>query len=106
MTTTRDDNDSCEGGVCPGCISAVQAVIDFDIGDGEEEFDQGFGDLIDDMHDAVGALHRAARERYTDKHDEIANSWEAATKLVRIHAAVDAVIRRGRELKEKVGSDD
>ncbi len=106
MTTTHDDDDSCRSGVCPGCIAAVQAAIDFDIGDGEEEFDQGFGDLIDDMHDALGALHRAARERYTDKHDEIANSWEAAEKLVRIAAAVTAAIHRGRELKEKVRVDD
>ena len=107
MNTIDDDragDDSCTNEACRGCISAVQAVIDFDIGDGEEEFDQGFGDLIDDMHDALAALHRAARERYTDKHDEIGNSWEAATKLVRIARAVEATIRLGRELREKTGN--
>lgn len=94
----HDDHETCADEVCPGCVAAVQAAIDFDIGDGEEEFDEGFGDLIDDMHDALAALHRAHREKYTDKHNEIANSSEAATKLVQIASAVAAAIRRGRDL--------
>lgn len=83
---------------CPGCIEAVQSMLDLDLGDGEEEFDQGFGDLIDDLHDALAALNRAARERYTNRHDEIANSFEAATKLVLIKNGVECVIRRAREI--------
>lgn len=82
-------------------IQAVQAVIDFDIGDGEEEFDHGFGDLVDDMHDALAALHRASRERYTLKHDEIANTHEAALKLFRIKNAIERLIVRGRDLMER-----
>jgi len=96
----QGDGTTCERDVCQGCINAVQAVIDFDIGDGEEEFDHGFGDLVDDMHDALAALHRAYRERYTSKHDEIANTHEAAMKLVRIKNAVEHLIARGRELIE------
>jgi hypothetical protein len=87
-----------DDGTCHGCICAVQAVLEFDIGDGHEEFDQGFGDLLDDLHDALAAIHRARREQFTSKHDEIANTWEAATKLVRIAAAVNHAIHRGREL--------
>jgi len=92
---------SRHSGACQGCVYAMQAVIDFDIGDGDEEFDQGFGDLIDDMHDALAALHRVRRERYTSKHNEIANSWEAAQKLVKIAAALYAAIQRGRDLTGK-----
>ncbi|MFM8494083.1 MAG: hypothetical protein ACKOEM_00960 [Planctomycetia bacterium] len=83
--------------VCRGCVCAVQAVLELDLADGEEEFDHGFGDLIDDLHDAVAAIHRAKREQFTSKHDEIANTWEAATKLVQIANAVSRKIQRGRE---------
>lgn len=100
----ESDHDHAIGkdGVCMGCISAVHAVLDFDIGDGEEEFDDGFGDLVDDMHDALAAINRARRERVSCKHDDIANSWEAATKLVRIAAAVHQVIARGRDLSGRL----
>lgn len=100
---------TCTDASCPGCIRAVQAALEFDIADGEEEFDEGFGDLIDDLHDATAAIHRARREKFTRKHDEIANSWEAATKLVKIAAAVAAVaatIQCGRKLTSEVGRDD
>jgi len=100
----HDDHDiDGDDTPCRGCICAVQSAIDFDLGDGEEEFDQGFGDLVDDLHDALAAINRARRERFTDKHDEIANSWEAATKLVRIKAAVQRAIERGRELSQPHG---
>ncbi len=94
----HDDHHTCTDDVCPGCVDAVQAAIEFDNGDGDRDWDRGFGDLIDHMHDAVAALHRLRRERWTDKHNDIANSWEAAEKLVQIAAAVAATIRRGRDL--------
>jgi|GEM_PF-2895385 hypothetical protein len=92
-TLHNDDN-----GPCRGCICAVQAALEFDINDGEEEFDQGFGDLLDDMHEAIAAIHRARRGQYTRKHKDIENSWEAAAKLVQIAVAVERAIQRGREL--------
>ena len=81
---------------CPGCVIALQSAMDFDIEDGAEEFDEGFGDLIDAMHDALSAINRARREPFTSKHDEIANTWEAATKLVQVSALVTRAIERGR----------
>ncbi len=89
---------------CHGCVCAVQAALEFDIADGDEEFDAGFGDMIDAMHDALGAIHRARREQFTSKHDDIANAWEAATKLVQVAAAVERVIQRGRELNSRQGA--
>jgi hypothetical protein len=94
----HDDAHACTDAVCPGCIEAVQAAIEFDNDDGDQDWDSGFGDLIDDLHDALAALHRLRREKWTDKHNDIANSWEAATKLVQIAAAVAATIQRGRDL--------
>jgi len=43
------------------------------------------GDLADQMFDALYALHRSRRERFTDRHDEIANAWESATRLVEVY---------------------
>lgn len=83
---------------CSGCVRAVYAALDFDMADGDEEFDAGFGDMIDAMHDALAAIHRARRERFTTKHDDIANVWEAATKLVEVAAAIERTIERGRDL--------
>jgi hypothetical protein len=79
-------------------VVALQAVIDFDIGDGEEEFDDGFGDMIDSMHNALAAMYRVQRSRVTDKHCGIANSFEAALELVRVASDVRKAIERGREL--------
>ena len=98
MESVNDEKLHDDDGTCRWCICAVQAVLDFDIGDGDEEFDQGFGDLIDDMHDALAAINRARRGKFTTKHDEMANTWEAANKLVRIANAVFDTIKRGREL--------
>jgi hypothetical protein len=92
-----------DGKACHGCICAVQAALDLDIADGEAEFDAGFGDLIDAMHDALAAIHRARRGQFTSKHDDIANTWEAATKLVQVAAAVERAIQRGRGLKALPG---
>lgn len=100
MVAIRDGHDHDDGEVCPGCVRAVQAVIHFDIGDGDEEFDDGFGDLIDDMHAALAALHRAYRERLTTRHDYISSSYEAATKLVCIKNAIVRLIARGCDLEQ------
>lgn len=82
-------------------VDALRAVIVLDIGDGEEEFDDGFGNLIDDMHDALAALHRVARARYTLKHDPKVNSCEAARKLVRVQEAIEELVARGQRVKER-----
>lgn len=79
-------------------VRAVQAVLDFDLGDGEEDFDWGFGDLLGDMHDALAAIHRARREQLARNYHETATTEEVAARLVRIAAAIDQVIDRGREL--------
>jgi hypothetical protein len=34
------------------------------------------------------------RERFTDAHDEIANAWEAATRLVEVDQALRRLRRR------------
>lgn len=94
-----DETTNSTTDACPGCVRAVQAVIQFDIGDGDEEFDEGFGDLIDDMHAALAALHRTYRERLTSRRDYISNSHEAATKLVSINNAIERLIARGRDLE-------
>ncbi len=95
-TTDEERYDSQEP--CGGCTSALQAVIDVDSGDSEVDFEWAFGVLMDDLHDAVSALHRVRRERWTDRHDQIANSQEAADKLVRIRNAINEAIARGREI--------
>ena len=77
---------------------AVQAAIEFDLGDGEQEFDHGFGRLIGDMHDALAAIHRARREQLACNLHQTTSTWEAATRLVRIAAAIDHTIDRGQEL--------
>jgi hypothetical protein len=99
------DHKHDHDGECPGCIAALQAAIEIDLNDGEEEFDDGFGDLLDDLHDALAAIHRRRREAYTDKHDMIANSWEFATTLVRIASAVRLAVARGREAMQEPGDD-
>ena len=83
----------------------MQAALEYDIQDGGKDFDRGFGDLLDDMHNALAAIHRVRRERFTNKHDEIANSWEAATKLVQIATAVHRTIQRGQELTTPWGNE-
>ena len=79
-------------------VCAVQAVLEFDLGDGEEEFDEGFGELVGDMHEALAAIYRARREVWVFNHQENTSTRQAATRLVRIAAAIDRVIHRGREL--------
>ncbi len=80
-------------------VRAVQAVLEFDLGDGEEEFDWGFGRLVGDMHDALAAIHRARREQLAYGVYEAASTREAAASLVRIAAAIDHTIDRGQELR-------
>jgi hypothetical protein len=64
-------------------------------GDGSEKaWNQCQGELVDYMFDAIHALHRVRRERFTDAHDEIANASEAANKLV----VIDQALRRLRRL--------
>jgi hypothetical protein len=79
-------------------VRAVQAVLEFDLGDSEEEFDWGFGRLVGDMHDALAAIHRAGREQLACGVYQTASTREAAASLVRIAAAIDHTIVRGQEL--------
>ena len=90
---------------CPGCVLALQSALEFDIEDGAEEFDEGFGDLIDAMHDALAAIHRARREPFTSKHDDVANTFKAAKKLVRVSTLVSRAIERGRAFAPGEGVD-
>lgn len=82
-------------------VRAVQAVLDFDLGDGEEEFDWGFGRLVGDMHDALAAIHRARREHLNCGVYQTTTTLEAAKSLVRIAAAIDHTIDRGQELCDR-----
>lgn len=95
---TDQKHEHPDDDTCIDCVSAIGAILDLDIEDGEEAFDSGFGDMIDSMHNALAAIHRARREQFTDKHDEIANTHEAATELWRVVDAIHRTIDRGREL--------
>jgi len=39
------------------------------------------------------------RERFTDRHDDIANAWESATRLVEVYESL-------RRLRRRVMADD
>jgi ubiquinone biosynthesis protein UbiJ len=105
MVARAHDHDGSDG-TCSDCIAAIEAILHFDIEDGEEEFDDGFGDLIDSMHNALAAIHRARRESLNGKHSEIANSQEAATELWRVLVAIHEVAARGRAMLDAQNGRD
>lgn len=77
---------------------ALETVIAFDESGGFKDFEQGFGVLMNDLHDAVGALHHVLRN--TDKDDDSGSFdlIEPARKLLRIRNAINEAIARGREI--------
>jgi hypothetical protein len=77
-------------------IDALQAAIEWDMDDGEEEFDDGFGDMIDAMHGAIAELHRFRREMFFPRFDEINHARRAAQHLVRVADAIKAAASRGQ----------
>lgn len=88
------DYTKCDGGdghVCPACqFKARLSELIQRAADGHERhWDDVQGSLVDRMFDATWALHRTRRERFTDEHDEIANSWEAANMLVQLFIALN-----------------
>lgn len=96
---TRCGDDA--GQLCPTC-QFKQRLSEFlqRAADGHERWwDDVQGGLVDRLFDAIWALHRTRRERFTDEHADIANSWEAANKLVQVFVALD-------ELREHVIDDD
>lgn len=86
---------ACGIKACRCCMDAIQAAVEWDMEDGEGEFESGFGDLIDDMHGAITALHRFRREVFTQEVDQSHNSQEAATRLVQVADAIRAAVCRG-----------
>lgn len=75
-----------DGQLCPVCeFKSRLAVLIQRTADGHERhWDDLQGGLVDCMFDAMWALRRTRRERFTDEHDEIANAWEAAARLVQL----------------------
>jgi hypothetical protein len=83
--------DNGDGKVCPEC-QFKQRLCDLiarAAQGSERKWDAVQGRLVDRMFDATYALHRTRRERFTDEHDEIANSWEAANMLVQLFAMLN-----------------
>jgi len=93
------DGEDCE--MCPTCEfrERLNALICRASDGSEKVWNACQGDLADQMFDAVYALHRSRRERFTDRHDEIANAWEAATRLVELYEGL-------RRLRRRVMADD
>lgn len=60
----------------------------------ESEWDEFQGALVDKMFDAIYALHRTRRERFTAEHAAIANSWEAAARLIELSEIVGRLRRQ------------
>jgi hypothetical protein len=75
-----------DGMLCPTCEfrERLNASICRASDGSEKAWNTCQGDLADQMFDALYALHRSRRERFTDRHDEIANAWESATRLVEV----------------------
>jgi hypothetical protein len=78
--------DNGDGQVCPECRfkQRLCQLIDRAAKGRERRWDAVQGGLVDRMFDATYALHRTRRERFTDEHDVIANSWESANMLVQL----------------------
>jgi hypothetical protein len=95
--TKCDDGD---GAVCPMCqFKARLSTLIERAAEGHERYWDDFqGELVDRLHDVIWALHRTRRERFTDEHDDIANGWEAANKLVQMFVAL-------HELRDTVMDD-
>jgi hypothetical protein len=87
-----DDGDET---ICPMCqFKARLSTLFQRAGEGHERgWDDVAGGLVDRLFDAIWALHRTRRERFTDEHDMIANSWEAANKLVQVFIALEHLRR-------------
>jgi hypothetical protein len=94
MVTSNHDSDGTFN--CPiGEFRQRLHALICRAGDGSEKaWNQCQGELVDYMFDAIHALHRVRRERFTDAHDEIANAWEAATRLVEVDQALRRLRRR------------
>jgi len=86
VAISDNGHDHDEGHLCPACeFKSRLAVLIQRMADGHERhWDDLQGSLVDCMFDAMWALRRTRRERFTDEHDEIANSWDAATRLVEL----------------------
>ena len=97
--------DSGDARLCPRCEfrARLAAHIDSAAEAEESEWDEFQGSLIDKMFDAIYALHRTRRELFTDEHNEIANSWEAATRMIEVSEIVG---RLRRQLMRDVRSAD
>ena len=90
-----------DGMLCPTCEfrERLNALICQASDGSEKAWNACQGDLADQMFDAVYALHRSRRERFTNRHDEIANAWESATRLVEVYEGL-------RRLRWRVMADD
>ncbi len=88
------------GALCPTCQfkSRLSALIQRAAEGYERYWDDLQGELVDRLHEVIWALHRTRRERFTDEHDDIANGWEAANKLVQVFVAL-------HELRDTVMAD-
>jgi len=86
MMHTYRECATSDGKLCARCEfrERLTAHVDRMAEARESKWDAFQGEFVDTMHDAIYALHRARRERFTDKHDEIANAWEAATRLIEL----------------------
>jgi hypothetical protein len=93
--------DNGDGTICPMCqFKARLSTLIQRAADGHERYwDDLQGSLVDRMFDATWALHRTRRERFTDEHDEIANSWDAASMIMQLFVALN-------ELRVRVMDDD
>ena len=103
--------DSSDAMLCPRCEfrARLAAHIENAAEADESEWDEFQGSLIDKMFDATYALHRTRRELFTDEHDEIGNSWEAATRLIELSEIVGRLRRQLmldiRSTDEETGSE-
>ncbi len=93
-------HDHDDGQMCPECEfrSRLADLIQRAADGHERHWDDLQGGLVDCMFDAMWALRRTRREKFTDEHDEIANSWDSATRLVEL-------LERLRRLRRRVMAD-
>ena len=91
MVAINHSHDDGEQSKCPTCRfrNRLAQEIEGAAECRERHWDDLQGNLVDLMFEASWALHRSRRERFTSAHDDVANAWEAATKLVELFSLLD-----------------